>query len=261
MCDLYRSELEDAVCGLQTRGLLEATATSRRSSRSARSRTESTRERLWSETEDEDYIQRRAVIEVFTWTTILLTFSAASSWLGSFIAGCFSKLVIGEEVAALVAYVIMPGLAASTLLKQARNFTDDASVRFTMLWLAVVQGLVIGCIRETKNTMNEPFVFVTSAAFAVGYAVTLKMEVKGSRALLVAAILTALLANYLIGSLLGDVSHMFELMTFAYVAASAATMQLVSRCQRETGSVHMLQFILLESTIYIRALCHTIGGH
>lgn len=51
VCDLYRSELEDAVCGLQTRGLLEATSTSRRSSRSARSRTESTRERLWSETE------------------------------------------------------------------------------------------------------------------------------------------------------------------------------------------------------------------
>ncbi|KAK6058167.1 hypothetical protein COOONC_04270, partial [Cooperia oncophora] len=162
VCDLYQAELREAVCG---HNLLSCRTAG---SFHERYRSESN-ETLYKKTRI--FAPNRTVIEVFAWVATMLAFSGMGTWIGSHGINTIVDMTVGAQFTTLTAYVILPAVTMSTLLKYERSCFNDVTIRFMLLTSAAIQGLLIGSVQDPKYLQNEPITFVTPVVFALVYAV------------------------------------------------------------------------------------------
>ncbi|KAL6733913.1 hypothetical protein Aduo_004513 [Ancylostoma duodenale] len=268
VCDLYRSELDDAVAALRNRGLL----LSERSSRTHRPRSRTSRASRFSEQEALSFAEstreigyvntsHRAAIEVFVWGAVLVFFSHIGSSFGSHVASPFLNVIFDKQGASVFAYMLLPILTNIILKKHKRRGMSDAKTRFMLLTVALMQGITSGYVIDSTYISGEPLPFVTPLAIVMAYLGEVASVYKSRGALFTACAASALIANLGVGMLLNAVTRTYELVTFAYVAAGLMTMKLVLKNVHKPGTGHSQQFFLLQSFTLIRAITFLICGY
>ncbi|KAK6733535.1 hypothetical protein RB195_017345 [Necator americanus] len=265
VCELYQRELDEAVATLRRRGLI-----SDQNSRSTRSRIRSSRRQ--AEERSQSFIEtmqetshirtpHKAVIEVLTWGAVLTFLSHIGSSFGSHVASPFLQTIFDKSGAAIFAYIILPILTKMTIRRHKRRGIDDSTIRFMLLMSSLMQGVVSGYVIDSTYLSGEPLAFVTPLAIALAYAGEVKSVYTSRLSLLTACMATSLFANLAIGQLMDAVTKTYEIMAIIYSAAGMATMQLVFKNVKKSGTGHYEQFFLLQSFTYIRGLAFLICGY
>ncbi|CAJ0605743.1 unnamed protein product [Cylicocyclus nassatus] len=254
----YRMELEETMEGLRQRGQAFG--------ESAPQMIEDTRSQIEPQTQDlieavqdtsDVSTPQRTVLEVFAWSSIMVLFANIGLVFGSYILGPIVSIFVGKFGAALAAFVALP-LYAHYQIKHSGG--DDVTIRFQLLSLAIVQGVLTGFVVNNLYLSATPFAVLTPAIVTVSFA-AISTSANGNRVtLLGGSVGAAVGVNFLLGLITGYLTFVYFLLTLTYAGIAAVTMQLVFKHVQGEDKGHVYQNILSCSFIVAKGMFYILFG-
>ncbi|VDM54799.1 unnamed protein product [Angiostrongylus costaricensis] len=182
----------------------------------------------------------------------LIFFANAGIVVGSYILGPLLSAFLGKSGAALLAFLAIPGYAHYSITKNSGG-GDDAAIRFQVLSLASVQGVLMGFVINSLYLSSIPFAVLTPAITALSF------PVLSSRilALLAGTIGAAIIFNFAVGLVTGNLSFTYFLLSLTFGGIAAVVMQLIFKNLHEEARGCVYQnalnygFIIAKGTFFL----------
>ncbi|VDM83678.1 unnamed protein product, partial [Strongylus vulgaris] len=254
----YRRELEETMDGLRQRGQAFGESAPQMIEETKGQIEPQTQELIeaMQDTSDVSTPQRR-VIEVFAWGSIMVLFANIGLGFGSYILGPIISIFVGKFGATLAAFIAVPLYAHYEI----KHFTgSDAGIRFELLSLAILQGVLTGFVIDSLYLSATPFAVLTPAIVTVAFA-AISSTANGNRVtLLGGSIGAAVGVNFLLGLITGSLTFVYFLLTLTYAGLAAMTMQLVFKKIKGDAQGHAYQNILSCSFIVAKGMFYILFG-
>ncbi|KHJ85719.1 hypothetical protein OESDEN_14547, partial [Oesophagostomum dentatum] len=169
---------------------------------------------------------QKAVVEIFAWATVMVFFANVGLEFGCYILAPIATLFVGKVGAALAAFIIVPFYAHYQIK---HSLDNDVIIRFEMLPMAILQGILTGLAISSYTITDIPFAVLTPATITVAYP-TIANSADGNRVkLLGGSVATAVGVNFLLGLTTESLTFCYLLLTTFYAAICALAMQFVFR--------------------------------
>ncbi|VDM52671.1 unnamed protein product [Angiostrongylus costaricensis] len=264
----YRHELEDAMQTIRQSGE-EYGQSAQQMIQETRNQVEPQTQELITAVRDTSSVPptTKPVVEVFAWATLMIFFANAGIIVGSYILGPLLSAFLGKSGAALLAFLAIPGYAHYSITKVGyvsalsdilnSGGGDDAAIRFQVLSLAIVQGVLMGFVINSLYLSSIPFAVLTPAITALSFP-AVALSANGNRvALLAGTIGAAIIFNFAVGLVTVNLSFTYFLLSLTYGGIAAAVMQLIFKNLHEEAKGHVYQnalscgFIIAKGTFFL----------
>ncbi|KAE9413121.1 hypothetical protein Angca_000955, partial [Angiostrongylus cantonensis] len=134
---------------------------------------------------------------------------------------------------------------------------DDAAIRFEVLSLGIVQGVLMGFVIDSLYLSSYPIAVLAPAIITLTFPIVAP-SVNGNRvALLGGTIGAAVISNLAVGLVTGNLSFTYFLLTLTYGGIAAVVMQLIFKNLRGEAKGHVYQnalscgFIIAKGTFFL----------
>ncbi|TKR86936.1 hypothetical protein L596_011430 [Steinernema carpocapsae] len=169
-------------------------------------------------------VQHKRVMETFTWAGVLEIGAFSGGILSSIVMASILGMFFDGFPAFALAYILLPAMIFAELQKPVAN---DTMLRFKMLAVAAVQGMLVGFLISNRylSTM-QPFSFITPLCIGI-VAQIAESKIMNNRTQTLAACLGSGLALHLVlGLVLGQLGFSYLLLALLYTGVGFVTMQL-----------------------------------
>ncbi|KAL6733918.1 hypothetical protein ANCDUO_01655 [Ancylostoma duodenale] len=254
----YRQELEETMEGLRQRGQALGESAPQMIE-DTKSQIEPQTQELIEAVQDTSNVStpQKVVIEVFAWSSVMVLFANIGLGFGSYILGPIISIFVGKFGATLAAFVAVP-LYAHYQIKHSTG--SDVNIRFELLSLAILQGVLTGFVINSLYLSATPFAVLTPAIVTVSFA-AIANSANGNRVtLLGGSIGAAVGVNFLLGLITGSLTFVYFLLTLTYAGIAAVTMQLVFKHIQGDAKGHVYQNILSCSFIIAKGMFYILFG-
>ncbi|KAJ1353199.1 hypothetical protein KIN20_009778 [Parelaphostrongylus tenuis] len=185
--------------------------------------------------------ETKPIIDVFAWATLMVFFSNVGIIVGSYIIGPILSKFLGKFGAATLAFFVVPSYAHYSIKKKSGG--DDGVIRFEVLTLAVIQGVLMGFVIDSLYLSSIPFAVLTPAIITVSFP-AVALSSNGNRVTqLISTIGAAVIFNLAVGLATNSLSFTYFLLSLTYGGIAAVVMQL------------FFKNFLREAHVYQNALC------
>uniref|UniRef100_A0A1I7XUI4 Uncharacterized protein n=1 Tax=Heterorhabditis bacteriophora TaxID=37862 RepID=A0A1I7XUI4_HETBA len=260
----YRREFEDTFNGLRHRGqVIQKRALQFLTDTRAQVNPQKQKlVQLVSDTSDIN-IPHKVVVGTFAWASVLILGASIGSFLGSFVLDLFISCFVGKVGAAVLAFLIIPIYAYNTIKKDEAAGVPDAIIRFSLLFLAIIQGILAGHTISSSYLSAQPLAFFTPAVIALTFPVihtlcihpclfyllfqSIAHSIGTNRVSLFCGVLgTALTLNLLLGAVAGYLTTAYFLLTVLYISSASIVLQFVCQdVKYNEVQLHTYQLALL----------------
>ncbi|CAO4379993.1 unnamed protein product [Caenorhabditis nigoni] len=198
-----------------------------------------------------------SVVEIFGWSSILLLGAGIASIVGGYLLSPIFGIFIGRAGAAILATLILPGLAAYQL--NAEDGSTSAT-RFQLLLLALTQGVLMGHAISYTYVSGQPLGFITPLVIAFAYPLVAGQVGTAHVPLLGGAVGASFAAQFVFGLVSGSLTFSYFLLSALYSAASGALLQIAFKNLNAPSRIHMYQILLVASFLFSKALVYGLFG-
>ncbi|KAF1762630.1 hypothetical protein GCK72_010892 [Caenorhabditis remanei] len=198
-----------------------------------------------------------SVVEIFGWSSILLLGAGIASIVGGYVLSPIFGIFIGRAGAAILATLVLPGLAAYQL--NAEDGSTSAT-RFQLLLLALTQGILMGHSISYTYVSGQPLSFITPLVIAFAYPLVAGQVGSARVPLLGGAVGAAFGVQLMAGLVSGSLSFSYFMLAALYSAASGALLQVAFKNLSPPTRAHMYQILLVASFLFSKALVYGLFG-
>jgi len=204
------------------------------------------------------------LLNTFAWVSVLQFGYLIASSVTAVALHPIVGLLINGFTASLLSLVLLPYLAFLHLRKTAAdNAPSDAQIRFQLLGLALVQGLLNGFVLANRQISSiEPFAFVTPLAIAVSAQLIGNNNQRLS--LLGACVGSGLAVQLVLGLVIGQLSVPYVLLALLYGGIAYCALQLYIKHQGAANHTnhtdHLFQLGFLAAAVYAEVLVVGLFG-
>uniref|UniRef100_H2WJR9 Uncharacterized protein n=1 Tax=Caenorhabditis japonica TaxID=281687 RepID=H2WJR9_CAEJA len=198
-----------------------------------------------------------SVVEIFGWSSILLLSAGLSGLVGGYVLSPIFGIFIGRMGAAILASLVLPGVAAYQLNGKDGN---TAETRFQLLLLSLAQGVLMGHAVAYTYLSGQPIGFVTPLVIAFAYPLIAGQVGTAHAPLLGGAVGAAFAVQFALGLISGSLSLGYLLLSALYSASSAGLLQIAFKNLNAPNRIHLYQILLVGSFLFSKALVFGLFG-
>ncbi|KAF1762699.1 hypothetical protein GCK72_010961 [Caenorhabditis remanei] len=198
-----------------------------------------------------------SVVEIFGWSSILLLGAGIASIIGGYLLSPIFGIFIGRAGAAILATLVLPGLAAYYL--NAEDGSTSAT-RFQLLLLALTQGILMGHSISYTYVSGQPLSFITPLVIAFAYPLVAGQVGTARVPLLGGAVGASFAVQFVFGLVSGSLSFSYFLLAALYSGASGALLQIACKNLNAPSRIHLYQILLVASFLFSKALVYGLFG-